>query len=85
MSSLSDRDLLIKLSTEVDYIKKMVVDIKARTDRRDSSMTKLQERVTINEQQTQENTKLRNWVYVALLSSFLQFLLNGLGLLGIGN
>ena len=64
-SSLSERDLLIELTTEIRFIKEIVEKLTDKVDDGREAYSALLERVTVLEQQTLENTRLRNWVYAS--------------------
>lgn len=80
---LSERDLLIQLTTEVGFIKESLQTIKERLDRRDVTFDKFQERLIVVEQRAEENTKLRNLVYTSLVGLVIELVLLGLNYMGV--
>lgn len=66
---LSDRDLLIKLNTEVEFIKQMLDKLNERMSKREEIVSKLVVEVSALDERVEENTSWRKFVYGSIITS----------------
>lgn len=70
-NELTQRDLLIKLSVQLQDFKEYTREKFEDLDRSISSISKIKTQVARIDERVRENTKLRTWVYGSLITGFI--------------
>lgn len=71
---LTERDLLIRLSTKMEWFEQTLRDFGTKITLRDTEVDELKERLTCVEADSKENSKLRNWVYASMIGVIISLL-----------